>query len=75
MSLHRPRKLLVAWLAVALAFAPVGCTSADAVSSLVDLAASTSGGLVQILVSAWLTDVASQHQDPDLAAPIAEQQQ
>jgi hypothetical protein len=61
------------WLGVALAVAPLGCTNDETASSLVDLAASTSGGLVQILVSAWLTDVASQ-QDPDLAAPIAEQQ-
>ena len=66
-------KLLVGSLAGSLFLSAGGCLDQEAVSSLVDLAASTSGSLVQIFVKAGLTNAAT-NQDPDLSLPISEQE-
>lgn len=64
------RTLVIAVLPVISA----GCTSNDTTSSLVDLTASTAGGLVQIFVKAYLDHTLARNAEPDLSAPISEQQ-
>jgi len=73
MSSRLPCKLAIGLVIAALAFGQVGCTDQDTTSSLIDLASSTMGGLVEILIKALLTDWVSQNQDPNLTAPISEQ--
>jgi hypothetical protein len=74
MSHHSARKMAAWFVTGALALTSGGCLNQDAVSSLVDLAASTAGSLVEILVRAALTNQAGPEQSsPDLSLPISEQ--
>jgi hypothetical protein len=73
---RRPfRKLLIGGFGVALMVSGAGCTpSSDTVSSLVDLAATTSGSFVEIIIKDLLNLLVTPAQDPNLNAPISEQQ-
>jgi hypothetical protein len=74
MSCRTTRNTLAWFVTGALALFSGGCLNQDAVSSLVDLAASTAGSLVEILVKAALTNQADPEQSgPDLTLPISEQ--
>jgi hypothetical protein len=74
MPRHSTRNTLAWFITGALALASGGCLNEDAVSSLVDLTASTAGSLVEILVQAALTNQLDPEQSaPDLSLPISEQ--
>jgi hypothetical protein len=74
MSSHYRRTLLVACLIAGLGASCAGCTSSDTTSSLIDWAATTTAGLVQIVVKAILTAAVTASPDPVLDAPISQQQ-
>lgn len=50
-----------------------GCANNDTTSALADLAATTSGNVVEILVNGFLHDWLA-HQQPDPSIPLAQQQ-
>jgi len=59
---------------VALTLGTGGCTlSDDTISSLVDLAATTSGSFVEIVVRGAITAILTANPFPDLSAPLSEQ--
>lgn len=68
------RRLWIAALATGMILPASGCDTTDTASSLVDLAASTTGGLVEILVKSYLDSHLPGASDPDLGAPISEQE-
>jgi hypothetical protein len=69
------RFLVIAALLAGLLTPATGCLSnnADTLSSLIDLTATSSGSLLEILVRAYLTS-ATEQQLPDLDASISDQQ-
>jgi hypothetical protein len=74
MNLNVRRRMLGATLASLLAAGACGCTPSDeTVSSLVDLAATTSGGFVEIVVRSAAEFLLSLGAGPDLDAPLSEQ--
>jgi hypothetical protein len=68
------RKLWITTLVAGMLLPGAGCISTDTASALADLTASTSGSLVQILVKNYLDRLLPGASDPDLTAPISEQQ-
>lgn len=69
------RKWCLGLATAVLAAASLGVTGCDSdtQSSLIDLASSSTGGLVQIFVNDLLTDAANRH-NPDLSAGLAGQE-
>jgi hypothetical protein len=61
-------------LAAGMILPGTGCVTTDTASSLVALAASTTGSLVEILVKSYLDSHLPGASDPDLSAPISEQE-
>ena len=75
MSQRPSCKLLIWGFCAVLLVSGAGCTpSTDTVSSLVDLAATTSGSFVEIIIKDLLNMLVTPAQDPNLNAPISEQQ-
>jgi hypothetical protein len=68
------RKLWITMLAAGMILPGTGCVTTDTASSLVALAASTTGSLVEILVKSYLDSHLPGASDPDLSAPISEQE-
>ena len=75
MSTRIQRKLWIALVAAGLIFPVGGCVSEDATAALAELAASTTGGVVEIIVGDYLASRLPGADDPDLEAPISEQEQ
>jgi hypothetical protein len=68
------RKLWITMLAAGMILPGTSCVTTDTASSLADLAASTTGSLVEILVKSYLDSHLPGASDPDLSAPISEQE-
>ena len=68
------RSLWIALLAAGGILPATSCVTADTQSALADLAASTTGSFVQILVQDYLHSRLPGATDPNLTAPISEQQ-
>jgi hypothetical protein len=75
MSTRTPRRLCLTALAAGMILPTAGCVSTDTASSLADLAASTAGSLVEIFVKGYLDSHLPGANDPDLGAPISEQEE
>lgn len=68
------KTLCACGLSAALALGAAGCMpTADTISSLTDLVASTSGSLIQIFVKAAIDQFLALLAPPDLTAPISSQ--
>jgi hypothetical protein len=74
MSSQARRKLRIVMLAAGMILPATTCSSTDTLTALADLTASTSGSFVQILVQGYLHSRLPGATDPDLTAPIADQQ-
>jgi hypothetical protein len=61
-------------LAAGMSLPVASCVSTDSASALTDLAASTSGSFVEILVKDYLNGHLPGANDPNLSAPISQQQ-
>jgi hypothetical protein len=67
------RKLWITVLAAGMILPGVSCVSTDTASALADLASSTTGSLVEILVKNYLDSRLPGASDPNLSAPISQQ--
>ena len=69
------RKVWLAGLAAGMMLPCAGCLDTETRTALADLTAETAGGVVQILVSDYLSRLTTDESSPDLGAPIAEQEE
>ena len=74
MRMRTHRRLWIVTLATGAILPAASCVTTDTQSALADLAASTTGSFVQILLKDYLDSRLPGATDPNLTAPISEQQ-